>query len=76
MNKVIESIASTFDRLSVNCPDRNKAFGIVYNNTEVGGTQLTQHPAGKRVANAVLDHLGYAPMERTKAVIKGNLDDF
>lgn len=75
MSKVIESIANSFDRLSVNCPDRNKAFGIVYNNTEVGGIQLSQHAAGKRVANAVLDQLGYAPLERTKATVKGNLDE-
>lgn len=75
MSKVIEAIAAQYDRLTVNCPERNRAFGIVINNTEVGGVQLSQHPAGKRVANQVLDYLGYAPLERSKASVKGNLDD-
>lgn len=76
MSKVIKAIAASYDRLPANCPDRVKAFGIVYNNTEVGGIPLNQHPAGKRVAAQVLDSLGYATLERTTASIEGSLDDF
>lgn len=76
MSKVIKAIAAQYDRLSVNCPERSKAYGIVLNNTEVGGVQLASHPAGKRVAAQVLDYLGYAPLERSNASVDGNLDDF
>lgn len=75
MSKVIKAIAASYKTLPVNCPDRMKAYGIVYNNTEVGGVQLNQHPAGKRVAGQVLDMLGYAPLERTTAAVAGDLDD-
>jgi hypothetical protein len=75
MSKVIKAIAANYSTLPVNCPDRMKAYGIVYNNTEVGGVQLNQHPAGKRVAGQVLDVLGYAPLQRNKASIDGDLDN-
>jgi len=76
MSKVIKAIAASYKALPVNCPDRMKAYGIVYNNTEVGGVQLNQHPAGKRVAGQVLDALGYAKLERSNASVEGSLDDF
>jgi hypothetical protein len=47
MSKVIKAIAANYSTLPVNCPDRIKAFGIVLNNTVVGGVQLNQHSAGK-----------------------------
>jgi hypothetical protein len=75
MSKVIKAIAANYSTLFNSCPDRMKAYGIVYNNTEVGGVQLNQHPAGKRVAGQVLDVLGYAPLKRRNASIDGDLDD-
>lgn len=72
MTKVIDSIVAQYKRLPVNCPDRNKAFGIIYNNTQVGGVLLSQHEAGKRVAGLVLARLGYSEVN----AVKGSLDDF
>lgn len=78
MNKVITRIAAQYDRLATNCPDRKKAFGIVYNRTEVGGVLLSQHPAGKNVTAQVLEHLGYEPFafDNSPKTVTGNLDDF
>ncbi|AGM46848.1 hypothetical protein M610_gp030 [Alteromonas phage vB_AmaP_AD45-P1] len=68
--KVIKAIAKTYKSLPTTCPDRIKAYGIVYNNTEVGGVLLNQHPAGKRVAGMVLDKLGYDPLVNEAASSK------
>ena len=75
MSKVIKAIAASYKALPINCPERHKAFGIVYNQTEVGGVPLNQHPAGKRVTGQVLEALGYSPLEPTMASINGDLDD-
>lgn len=61
MSQVIKAIAKQYMSLPANCPERLKAYGVVYNNTEVGGVRLSSHPSGKRVAGLVLDELGYAP---------------
>ena len=71
MSKVIDQIVAQYNRLPVNCPERKRAFGVIYNNTQVGGVLLCQHEAGKRVTNQVLARLGYTD----KASVTGDLDD-
>ena len=68
MSQVIKAIAKQYMSLPANCPERLKAYGVVYNNTEVGGVRLSDHPSGKRVAGLVLDELGYNQLTRNVAI--------
>lgn len=73
MKAIIRTIAKDYQSLRTSCPERVKAFGVIYNNCSVGGVRLNQHPAGKRVTGQVLNELGYGS---TVVDVKGNLDDF
>jgi len=75
MSTLINSIAKQYPNLNPVKISRNQAYGIVLNNTIVGGTSLNSHPKGSKVTSQVLDALGY-PQLRTVAEVKGNLDDF
>lgn len=68
---IIERIAASYSSLQANCPERNKAFGIVYNNVEIGGVKLSDHPKGKAVTSRVLAKLGYV----STVSVDGDLDD-
>jgi len=70
---IIKSIATQYAGLDPDKISRNSAFGIIYNNTVVGETQLIKHPKGMRVVALVLQELGF---ENPKQVVEGNLDDF
>lgn len=72
MTNIIKQIANKYAHLKPATVSRNQAFGVIYNNTEVGGVLLSQHEAGKRVTSQVMRQLGFLD----KAEIKGSLDDF
>lgn len=79
MTDIIKAIAEQYPHLSAERQPRNKAFGVIINNTEVGGVLLAKHPAGKRVAEQVLQALGhkaYEGFDNTPKRIVGSLDDF
>lgn len=79
MSTLIKNIAKQYPHLQAKSDlsdeaiktARNAAFGVIYNNTYVGGTLLSSHPKGKKVASAVLDYLGH-----NVNYVKGSLDDF
>jgi hypothetical protein len=70
MSKLISNIAKQYSNLQSSGVSRNAAFGVVYNNTTVGGVRLNDHPNGKRVTGQVLQALGF---EDVKSV-EGDLD--
>lgn len=72
MSKLITNIANKYAHLKPESVERNKAFGVIYNNTTVSGVKLSEHEAGKRVAGQVLRQLGYVDT----ADVTGSLDDF
>lgn len=75
MSTLIKNIAKQYSNINVVKVTRSQAYGIILNNTVVGGTSLNSHPSGSKVTAQVLDQLGY-PQLRTVAEVKGNLDDF
>ena len=75
MSTLIKNIAKQYSNINVVKVTRSQAYGIILNNTVVGGTSLNSHPKGAMVTAQVLDQLGY-PQLRTVAEVKGNLDDF
>lgn len=71
MSTLIKNIATQYSNLHKAGVSRNTAFGVVYNNTTVGGIRLQDHASGKRVTGQVLTLLGYSTVA---ADIEGDLD--
>lgn len=59
MSKAIVAIAKQYPHLNPERISRNSAFGVVYNNTSIGGKRLSAMDNGKRVTSQVLRQLGY-----------------
>lgn len=76
MSNLISNIAKQYSNINTVKVSRNQAYGIILNNTEIGGISLHTHPKGSQVTGQVLTLLGYPALERKKATVKGNLDDF
>jgi len=68
---IISQIAAQYNHLSPEKVTRNQAFGVVLNNTTVGGQTLASHPSGARVTGQVLSRLGFSQTQE----VEGNLDD-
>tara|TARA_R110000737_G_scaffold148023_3_gene177663 strand:+ start:504 stop:725 length:222 start_codon:yes stop_codon:yes gene_type:complete len=73
MSTLIKNIAKQYSNLHSAGVSRNTAFGVVYNNTTVGGVRLQDHASGKRVVGQVLTALGY---KSEVSDVAGSLDDF
>ena len=70
---LIQNIAKDYLNLPKAGVSVNIAYGVVLNNTTVGGIRLQDHKNGKRIAGKVLLHLGY---KSEGSVVEGNLDSF
>ena len=71
MSNLISKIAANYSNLQQASVTRNVAFGVIFNNTTVGGIRLQDHASGKKVTGQVLAHLGY---KSANADVDGDLD--
>ena len=77
MTNLIKDIAAKYPRLiSDGVRKRSSVWAVVLHNTEVGGQALDTHPSGKRISDLVCVELGYVPLAKTTARVKGSLDDY